>query len=117
MIIHTHTHIHTHARTHTHTHAHTHTHIHTQNVGVSRNKEVYLMAANYLQTLDWHSNPDIMKNIINFYTKAQVWHLCVCVSVCVCMCACDVFSASVQIAVSLYLIKLSHIGHLAFVSN
>lgn len=30
------------------------------------------MAANYLQTLDWHSNPDIMKNIITFYTKAQV---------------------------------------------
>lgn len=28
------------------------------------------MAANYLQTLDWHSNAELMKNIINFYTKA-----------------------------------------------
>jgi len=39
--------------------------------GVSRQKEIYLMAANYLQTLDWHSDPEIMKNIISFYTKAQ----------------------------------------------
>ncbi|KAJ9518877.1 hypothetical protein QJQ45_026278, partial [Haematococcus lacustris] len=39
--------------------------------GVSRQKEIYLMAANYLQTLDWHADPDIMKNIISFYTKAQ----------------------------------------------
>ena len=46
--------------------------------GVSRNKEVYLMAANYLQTLDWHSNPDVMKNIITFYTKAQVCGLFHC---------------------------------------
>lgn len=30
------------------------------------------MAANYLQTLDWHSDPEVMKNIISFYTKAQV---------------------------------------------
>ena len=29
------------------------------------------MAANYLQTLDWHSDPEIMKNIISFYSKAQ----------------------------------------------
>ena len=29
------------------------------------------MAANYLQTLDWHSDPEIMKNIIGFYSKAQ----------------------------------------------
>lgn len=39
--------------------------------GVSRQKEIYMMAANYLQTLDWHSDPEIMKNIINFYSKAQ----------------------------------------------
>ncbi|GAX73042.1 hypothetical protein CEUSTIGMA_g494.t1 [Chlamydomonas eustigma] len=39
--------------------------------GVSRQKEIYLMAANYLQTLDWHSDGEIMKNIINFYSKAQ----------------------------------------------
>ena len=30
-----------------------------------------MMAANYLQTLDWHSDPEIMKNIIGFYSKAQ----------------------------------------------
>lgn len=30
-----------------------------------------MMAANYLQTLDWHSDAEIMKNIISFYTKAQ----------------------------------------------
>lgn len=39
--------------------------------GVSRQKDIYMMAANYLQTLDWHSDPEIMKNIISFYTKAQ----------------------------------------------
>lgn len=39
--------------------------------GVSRHKEIYLMAANYLQTLDWHSNPDTMMNIVTFYTKAK----------------------------------------------
>lgn len=39
--------------------------------GVSRQRDIYLMAANYLQTLDWHSDPEVMKNIINFYTKAQ----------------------------------------------
>ena len=39
--------------------------------GVSRNKEIYLMAANYLQNLDWHNSPDIMMNIITFYTKAK----------------------------------------------
>mmetsp|Transcript_30722 Transcript_30722/g.68056 ORF Transcript_30722/g.68056 Transcript_30722/m.68056 type:complete len:1411 (+) Transcript_30722:34-4266(+) len=39
--------------------------------GVSRQKEIYMMAANYLQTLDWHSDPEIMKNIIGFYSKAQ----------------------------------------------
>jgi len=39
--------------------------------GVSRQKDVYMMAANYLQTLDWHANPEVMKNIIGFYSKAQ----------------------------------------------
>lgn len=40
-------------------------------VNVSRQKEIYMMGANYLQTLDWHNDPDIMKNIIAFYTKAK----------------------------------------------
>ena len=39
--------------------------------GVSRNKEIYLMAANFLQNLDWHNSPDIMMNIIASYTKAK----------------------------------------------
>jgi len=39
--------------------------------GVSRQKDIYMMAANYLQTLDWHSDPEIMKNIVSFYSKAQ----------------------------------------------
>eukprot|EP00192_Tetraselmis_astigmatica_P000931 CAMPEP_0117694304 /NCGR_PEP_ID=MMETSP0804-20121206/27375_1 /TAXON_ID=1074897 /ORGANISM="Tetraselmis astigmatica, Strain CCMP880" /LENGTH=1395 /DNA_ID=CAMNT_0005507981 /DNA_START=130 /DNA_END=4318 /DNA_ORIENTATION=+ len=40
-------------------------------VNVSRQREIYMMGANYLQTLDWHNNPDVMKNIIAFYTKAK----------------------------------------------
>mgnify|MGYP001793821379 CR=1 FL=1 len=39
--------------------------------GVSRQKEIYVMAANYLQSLDWTKNPEIMKNIIGFYTKGR----------------------------------------------
>ncbi len=41
--------------------------------GVSRQKDLYLMAANYLQTLNWHSDPELMKHIIGFYTKAGAW--------------------------------------------
>ncbi|XP_012989276.2 intraflagellar transport protein 140 homolog isoform X2 [Esox lucius] len=39
--------------------------------GVSRQKEIYIMAANYLQSLDWRKDPEIMKNIISFYTKGR----------------------------------------------
>ncbi|XP_020942499.1 intraflagellar transport protein 140 homolog isoform X1 [Sus scrofa] len=39
--------------------------------GVSRQKEVYVMAANYLQSLDWRRDPEIMKNIISFYTRGR----------------------------------------------
>merc|ERR1712028_217053 len=39
--------------------------------GVSRNQKIYILAANYLQNLDWHNDPEIMKAIINFYTKAK----------------------------------------------
>lgn len=38
--------------------------------GVSRQREVYLMAANYLQRLDWHASPEVMKHIVSFYSKA-----------------------------------------------
>ncbi|XP_041073639.1 intraflagellar transport protein 140 homolog isoform X1 [Polyodon spathula] len=43
--------------------------------GVSRQKEIYIMAANYLQSLDWRKNPEIMKNIISFYTKGRALDL------------------------------------------
>lgn len=31
------------------------------------------MAGNYLQTLDWHGEPDILKHIINFYQKGRAY--------------------------------------------
>lgn len=37
----------------------------------ARQKEVMIMAANFLQSLDWRKDPEIMKHIINFYTKAR----------------------------------------------
>lgn len=41
--------------------------------GVSRTRDIYILAANYLQNLDWHSDPSIMKNIVSFYTKAKAF--------------------------------------------
>merc|ERR1719253_1397943 len=38
--------------------------------GTARHPEVYVLAANYLQSLDWH-DPEIMKNILLFYSKAK----------------------------------------------
>jgi len=38
---------------------------------VSRKKEIFIMAANFLQTLDWHNDQAIMKNIIQYYVKAN----------------------------------------------
>ncbi|OXB59286.1 hypothetical protein ASZ78_007807 [Callipepla squamata] len=43
--------------------------------GVSRQREIYIMAANYLQSLDWRKDPEIMKNIISFYTKGRALEL------------------------------------------
>ncbi|XP_061850037.1 intraflagellar transport protein 140 homolog isoform X2 [Colius striatus] len=43
--------------------------------GVSRQREIYIMAANYLQSLDWQKEPEIMKNIISFYTKGKALDL------------------------------------------
>jgi intraflagellar transport protein 140 len=40
---------------------------------VSRNQKIYILAANYLQNLDWHNDPEIMKAIIKFYTKAKAF--------------------------------------------
>lgn len=33
------------------------------------------MAANYLQSLDWRKNPEILKTIIGFYTKGRALDL------------------------------------------
>ncbi|KAH8866529.1 Intraflagellar transport protein like [Schistosoma japonicum] len=39
---------------------------------ISKQKEIYIMAANYLQTLnDWRSNMSIIRNIIQFYTRGN----------------------------------------------
>ncbi|XP_063790737.1 intraflagellar transport protein 140 homolog isoform X2 [Pseudophryne corroboree] len=43
--------------------------------GVSRQKEIYIMAANYLQSLDWRHDPNIINNIITFYTKGRALDL------------------------------------------
>ena len=40
---------------------------------ICRNKELYILAANYLQTLSWHDQPDVMKALITFYTKARAY--------------------------------------------
>ena len=45
----------------------------TYYANVSRNKDIYILAANYLQNLDFHNNADIMKNIITYYTKAKAF--------------------------------------------
>ncbi|GBG73001.1 hypothetical protein CBR_g12720 [Chara braunii] len=37
---------------------------------VSRHKDIYVLAANYLQSLDWHNDAEIMKAITQFYFKA-----------------------------------------------
>ncbi|XP_017713796.1 PREDICTED: intraflagellar transport protein 140 homolog isoform X3 [Rhinopithecus bieti] len=42
---------------------------------VSRQKEIYIMAANYLQSLDWRKEPEVMRNIISFYTKGRALDL------------------------------------------
>lgn len=39
----------------------------------SRSKEIYILAANYLQSLDWHEDPEVMKNIVSFYNKAKAF--------------------------------------------
>ncbi|KAI5750172.1 hypothetical protein M8J76_013408 [Diaphorina citri] len=43
--------------------------------GVSRMKEIYVMAANYLQSSDWKSQPELLKSIISFYSKGKAPHL------------------------------------------
>jgi hypothetical protein len=41
--------------------------------GVSRSREIYSLAANYLQQLDWRNDPELTKAIISFCTKAKAF--------------------------------------------
>ena len=41
--------------------------------GVSRSRDIYVLAANYLQNLDWHTDAEVMKAIVSFYTKARAY--------------------------------------------
>eukprot|EP01119_Soliformovum_irregulare_P022911 TRINITY_DN7918_c0_g1_i2.p1 TRINITY_DN7918_c0_g1~~TRINITY_DN7918_c0_g1_i2.p1 ORF type:complete len:457 (-),score=173.72 TRINITY_DN7918_c0_g1_i2:122-1492(-) len=38
---------------------------------MAKQKELYILAGNYLQSLDWRTQPEIMKQIMHFYTKAK----------------------------------------------
>ncbi len=38
---------------------------------VSRQKEIYVLAGNYLQTLDWRAHPEYVKSIVSYYTRAK----------------------------------------------
>uniref|UniRef100_A0A8C4QUM6 Uncharacterized protein n=1 Tax=Eptatretus burgeri TaxID=7764 RepID=A0A8C4QUM6_EPTBU len=42
---------------------------------VAKQKEVYIMAGNYLQSLEWRNQSKVAEHIINFYTKAQALDL------------------------------------------
>lgn len=42
---------------------------------VSRDRDIYILAGNFLQTLDWRNNGNIMKNIIAFYQKSKAYDL------------------------------------------
>merc|ERR1719231_1329285 len=41
--------------------------------GTARQPDIYVLAGNYLQSLDWHNDAEIMKNIIQFYSKAKAY--------------------------------------------
>ncbi|OUM64974.1 hypothetical protein PIROE2DRAFT_8118 [Piromyces sp. E2] len=43
------------------------------NVSGPKQKEIFILAGNYLQTLDWRNNTSITKNIIQFYTKGKAY--------------------------------------------
>ncbi|KAH7331767.1 hypothetical protein KP509_20G049600 [Ceratopteris richardii] len=42
---------------------------------VSRQKQIYVLAASYLQTLNWYHDANIMKKIVQMYTKAAEMEL------------------------------------------
>jgi len=39
----------------------------------SRNQEVFVLSANYLQTREWQTDPEVAKSIVAFYTKAKAY--------------------------------------------
>lgn len=39
----------------------------------ARSAQTWILGANFLQTADWHQNPELMKNIIQFYSKAKAF--------------------------------------------
>ena len=41
---------------------------------LAKSKEIYVLAANYLQSLDWHSQPKLMKSIVQFYGRARAYN-------------------------------------------
>mmetsp|Transcript_37028 Transcript_37028/g.85483 ORF Transcript_37028/g.85483 Transcript_37028/m.85483 type:complete len:1283 (-) Transcript_37028:63-3911(-) len=41
--------------------------------GTARQPDIYVLAGNYLQSLDWRGDPEIKNNIIKFYTKAKAY--------------------------------------------
>ncbi|XP_075159141.1 intraflagellar transport protein rempA [Haematobia irritans] len=40
---------------------------------MARQHDVYIMAANYLQALNWQDDPNILKHIVTFYSKGQAY--------------------------------------------
>ena len=42
---------------------------------ISRERDIYVLAANYLQTLDWRNDAEVMRSIIAFYQKAKAFDL------------------------------------------
>ena len=38
---------------------------------MTKKKEIFILAANYLQSMDWKNDVEIFKAIVNFYTKAR----------------------------------------------
>ncbi len=41
--------------------------------GVCRSREIFVLAANYLQTQAWHTDAEVLRNIIDFYGKAKAY--------------------------------------------
>ena len=58
----------------------------THFANTSRYSDNYILAANFLQSLDWNDNPDIIKLIVTFFKKAKAYDnlanfYCLCASV------------------------------------